>query len=78
MPTLRDRFNRATLPKTFFDPPFGRQEQLEILFHELGHAVADTPMAHGPGWGYGVAKVAARIASKLTTPANPPRNSGAT
>lgn len=67
-PTVR--FNRATLPQAFFDPPFGREEHLDILFHELGHALANTPMAHGPGWGYGVAKVAARITCALTSQAS--------
>ena len=40
-------------------------EQMGFIFHELGHAEANTPMEHGPRWGEGVAAVAARIAVKL-------------
>ena len=56
------RFNVALLGKDFFAPRFGRPEQLEIIIHELGHAVSDTPMEHGPKWGAGVAKAGALIA----------------
>ena len=37
-----------------FGPPFGKDKHIDILFHELDHALADAYMAHGPGRGYGV------------------------
>ena len=55
-------FNVARLGKEFFQPPYGRTEHLELLFHELGHALANTPMEHGPRWGEGVARAGALIA----------------
>ena len=62
-PTVR--FNKTLLPKDFFDPPFGSRQQLELLYHELGHALQDKPMAHGPSWGEGVAQAAGMISSAL-------------
>lgn len=37
--------------------------QLALIYHELGHAEARTPMEHGPKWGEGVAVVAAKISA---------------
>ena len=62
-PTIR--FNKALLDDDFFTPPYGRIEQIEIVIHELGHAVANKPMEHGPAWGEGVALVGAKIAASL-------------
>lgn len=56
------QFNVALLEPKFFAPPYGRVEQLEIVIHELGHAISDTPMEHGPKWGEGVAVAGAMIA----------------
>ena len=58
------RFNTAhsRLPAAFFRPPYGREDQLELLIHELGHALAKKP-GHGPAWGDGVAKAGAMIAA---------------
>lgn len=57
------RFNVARLPTDFFSPPYGRPEQLELIYHELAHAVTDKPMEHGPAWGQAVATVASTISS---------------
>lgn len=61
-PTIR--FNTGRLPTSFFQPPFGRPDQLEILYHELGHAVAGRAMEHGPRWGHSVAIAAALISGR--------------
>ena len=63
MPTVR--FNRAYLPPSFFAPPYPKEQQLELVIHELGHAKANKPMEHGPAWGEGVAQVGAMIAGGL-------------
>lgn len=60
-PTIR--FNLALLSEDFVKAPYGRADQLELVFHELGHAAADKPTQHGPAWGEAVAVVAARIAA---------------
>ena len=39
--------------------------QLALIYHELGHAEARTPMEHGPKWGEGVAVVAAKISAAM-------------
>ena len=59
-PTVR--FNRQSLRDDFFHPPFNRSDQLELIIHEFGHAIAKKGMEHGPKWGEGVAKAGARIA----------------
>ena len=41
-------------------------EQLELIIHELAHAVADTPMEHGPKWGDGCAAAGAMLADAIT------------
>ena len=40
-------------------------EQLELIVHELAHALAGTPMEHGPKWGDGCAAAGARIADAI-------------
>ena len=62
-PTVR--FNKAALPPEFFAEPFYRPEQLELLIHEFGHAIAQLGMEHGPKWGHGVAKAGSAIAVSL-------------
>ncbi len=62
-PTVR--FNRAVLDEEFFLPPYNRTEQLELVIHEFGHAIAGKGMEHGPQWGQGAAKAGARIARHL-------------
>ena len=37
------------------------REQVTLLVHEFGHAVACTPMEHGPRWGEACCKVAGRL-----------------
>lgn len=37
-------------------------DQLELVIHELAHAVADTPMEHGPRWGEACCKVGGILA----------------
>ena len=59
-PTLR--FNQARLGERFFSSPYGRPDQLSLVFHELGHARQDK-LGHGPSWGEAVACVASLIAS---------------
>ena len=55
------RFNLHQLTPEFFE---GRGErQLELVIHELGHALCDKPMEHGPAWGEGCCRAAARIAA---------------
>lgn len=59
------RFNTAdhSITAAAFHPPLGRPEQLELLIHELGHALADQPSDHGPAWNRGIAKAGAIIAA---------------
>ena len=64
-PSPTVRFNRASLPPSFFAQPYPQPDQLELVMHELGHAVANKPMEHGPAWGDGVAHVGAMIAAGL-------------
>ncbi|MCY4507946.1 MAG: ATP-binding protein [Acidobacteria bacterium] len=40
-------------------------EQLELIIHELAHAISDTPMAHGPTWGDACARAGARVADAI-------------
>ena len=40
-------------------------EQLELIVHELAHALADTPMEHGPKWGDACAVVGAAVADAI-------------
>lgn len=49
------------------DKWFGQRgsKQLELVIHELGHAMADTPMEHGPRWGQACCKVAGLIAEGM-------------
>jgi len=61
-PVIRFNTAHSRLPAAFFRPPFGREEQLELLIHELGHALAKKP-GHGPAWGDGTAKAGAMIAA---------------
>ena len=37
-------------------------EQLELIIHELAHALSDTPMEHGPKWGDACASAGTQIA----------------
>ena len=62
-PTVR--FNVAQLEDRFFKPPYARADQLELVIHEFGHAVAQLGLKHGPRWGRGVAKAGALIATNL-------------
>ena len=62
-PTIR--FNRHHLADDFFVPPFNRADQLKLIMHEFGHAIAKRGMEHGPRWGDGVATAGARIALHL-------------
>ena len=61
-PTLR--FNQSRLGEQFFAPPYARTEQLELAFHELGHA-RQKEAGHGPSWGEAVATVASLITGKI-------------
>ena len=40
-------------------------EQLELIIHELAHALSDTPMEHGPKWGEACANAGGRIADAI-------------
>ena len=63
-PTLR--FNEALLGEKFFRPPYGSAEHWDLLFHELGHALAEHPaVGHNESWGNGVSKAGALIAARL-------------
>ena len=62
-PTVR--FNTAELEETFFRPPYNREDQLELVIHEFGHAIGDLKLKHGPRWGRGVAKAAGKVAGYL-------------
>ena len=61
-PLLRFNVAHPALGESFFKPPFDRREQLELVIHELGHALSEKP-GHGPGWGEGVAAAGAMIAA---------------
>ena len=74
-PTVR--FNTGRLPDQFFKPPYGRREHLEILYHELGHAVAGRAMEHGPKWGHSVAVAASRVSAPPDTTTTPTHNTEA-
>lgn len=66
-PTLR--FNAAGLARLypkFFEPPYGSIEHWDLLFHELGHALAvGSTTQHGEAWGDGVSRAGAMIAGHL-------------
>ena len=60
------RFNEAQLGRAFFQPPYGSAEHLDLLLHELGHALADhSAIGHNEFWGNGVSKAGALIAVHL-------------
>lgn len=60
-PTMR--FNLARLRDEFFE---GRdREQLALVIHELGHALAEGEFSHGYSWGDSCASAGATIALKL-------------
>ena len=40
-------------------------EQMELVIHELAHAMADSPMEHGPGWGDACALAGAKVANAI-------------
>ena len=40
-------------------------EQLELVIHELAHAIAASPMEHGPRWGSACAAAGARVADAI-------------
>ena len=40
-------------------------EQLELIIHELAHALANTPMEHGPSWGDACATAGAKVADAI-------------
>ena len=40
-------------------------QQLELIIHELAHALANTPMEHGPKWGDACALAGAKIADAV-------------
>ena len=40
-------------------------DQLELIIHELAHALSDTPMEHGPKWGDACASAGARVADAV-------------
>ena len=63
IPTLR--FNEALLGQEFFQPPYGSVEHWNLLFHELGHALANQSTGHDEAWGEGTSKASALIAAHL-------------
>ena len=63
-PTLR--FNEALLGQAFFQPPYGSVKHWDLLFHELGHALANHSTGHDEAWGEGISKASALIAAHLT------------
>ena len=63
--TPRVSFNCANLAEDFFRPPYNRAEQLDVVIHELGHALANKPMEHGPAWGHGCSAAGSLIAAGL-------------
>ena len=70
------RFNIAATPEAFFLPPFNRTKQLELVIHELGHAIARKGMEHGPQWGNAVARTGALIARYLLQSNQEPPDQG--
>ena len=40
-------------------------KQLELIIHELAHALANTPMEHGPSWGDACATAGAKVADAI-------------
>ena len=40
-------------------------EQLDLIIHELAHALADSPMEHGPRWGEACALAGAKVADAI-------------
>ena len=61
------KFNTAKLDDHFLSQRGA--EQLQLIIHELGHAVTDANMFHGPRWGEGCAEIgAALLAAKKHLP----------
>ena len=60
-PTVR--FNVALLPGQFMEQPYWRPEQLALIYHEFGHALAPAGVKHGPSWGEAVALGAGLISA---------------
>ena len=57
-------FNTAKLSNTWFK---GRgADQLSLVIHELAHALAETPMEHGPTWGEKCAELGGTLAHALS------------
>lgn len=56
-------FNTAKFPDLWFD--LRGQPQLELVIHELAHALANTPMEHGPKWGNACAKLGGILSYKI-------------
>ena len=56
-PTIR--FNTKYFDDRWFSERGGKQ--VEVVVHELAHALSDTPMSHGPTWGEAVAKIAGLV-----------------
>ena len=56
-PTIR--FNTKFFDNKWFGERGGKQ--VEVVAHEIAHALANTPMEHGPTWGEAVAQVAGII-----------------
>lgn len=61
------RINAAHIPDGFLQPPYNRPEQLELVIHEFGHAIAGKGLKHGSAWGNGVAKAAGLVSSHLAS-----------
>ena len=62
----RVTFNVSLLSKDWFS--HRNAEQLQLVIHELAHAVANTPMGHGEKWGEACAEVGGKIAKRLGNP----------
>ena len=59
------RFNTGTLGQRFFEEPYGREEQNNVLIHELGHALTEGPsMGHDEAWGNGAVRAGAIISDR--------------
>ena len=55
------RFNLSKLFASWLDKR--GPDQLALVIHEFGHALADTPMEHGPRWGEAACKAGAMLAA---------------
>ncbi len=66
--TAGERKPKVTINTSFCTDEWLAQrgpQQLELIIHELAHALANTPMNHGPRWGDACAAAGAKVADAI-------------